>query len=167
MNARQHLGTAQPPATTPTRAATVACIATIALSAAAMAAEATQPPTAGDVWLTLHGDRQEPNKNLIEVRPEPVGQDQRVVMDVRVSRAQERTSFRGQKYRSYYARAVINCDTHKAWYRWLNYHAQPQWAGPIVGREEYNEGEAPVLFKDVPGEHYKRMISAACKVRGN
>ena len=118
------------------------------------------------LWLTLNGDPQEARKNLVEVRPEPVGMDQRVVLDLRVSRDQQRTSFRGQKYRSYYAKAVVNCATQKAWYLWLSYYAQPQWGGEVVGREEYVEGQAPVLFKDIPGESYKRMISAACKVRG-
>lgn len=121
--------------------------------------------SSSDLWFTLSGDPQEIGKNLVEVRPEPVGLDQRVMLDLRVSRDQVRTSFRGQKYRSYYAKAVINCSSQKAWYLWLSYYAQPQWKGAAIGREEYAEGEAPVLFKDVPGESYKRMISAACKVR--
>lgn len=137
----------------------------LALCAAAQGA-AAQTGSATDLWFTLHGDPHEPTKNLIEVRPEPVGLDQRVVLDLRVSRDQMRTSFRGQKYRSYYAKAVINCHNHKAWYLWLSYYAQPQWKGETVGREDYTEGQAPVLFKDVPGEPYKRMIHAACKVRG-
>lgn len=127
---------------------------------------AQAPPVPPDLWLTLHGDPQEPDKNLIEVRPEPIGLDQRVVLDLRVSRDQVRTSFRGLKYRSYYAKAVINCTSQTAWYLWLQYHAQPGWAGPVIGREDYTEGQAALLFKDVPGEPYKRMIAAACRVRG-
>ena len=165
MNARRRLPNHLPQEKKLHRTAAVACAAAVAFCAGARAADAPQTPPTGDVWFTLHGDRQEPHKNLIEVRPEPVGLDRRVMMDVRVSRGEERTSFRGQKYRSYYARATINCATQKAWYRWLNYHAQPQWAGPVIAREEYTEGEAPVLFKDVQGEPYRRMISAACKVR--
>lgn len=125
-----------------------------------------QSSNAADLWLTLHGDPNERANDLVEVRPEPTGLDQRVVLDLRVSRDRVRTSFRGQKYRSYYAKAVVNCSTQKAWYLWLNYYGEPVWAGQTVGREEYREGEAAVLFKDVPGQPYKRMISAACRVRG-
>ncbi|BEP93472.1 hypothetical protein KW843_16090 [Acidovorax sp. sif1233] len=126
----------------------------------------SSPAQAEDVWFTLHGDRQEGEKNLIEVRPEPVGLDHRVVLDLRVSRDRTRTSFKGQKYRSYYARVVVHCPSRTAWYVWLTYYGLPAWKGDAVGREEYAEGKAPVLFKDVPGEPYKGMISAACKVRG-
>ncbi len=125
-----------------------------------------QSSNAADLWLTLHGDPNDRANDLVEVRPEPTGLDQRVVLDLRVSRDRVRTSFRGQKYRSYYAKAVVNCSTQKAWYLWLNYYGEPVWAGQTVGREEYREGEAAVLFKDVPGQPYKRMISAACRVRG-
>ena len=125
-----------------------------------------QSSNAADLWLTLHGDPNDRANDLVEVRPEPTGLDQRVVLDLRVSRDRVRTSFRGQKYRSYYAKAGVNCSTQKAWYLWLNYYGEPVWAGQTVGREEYREGEAAVLFKDVPGQPYKRMISAACRVRG-
>ncbi len=125
-----------------------------------------QSSNAADLWLTLHGDPNDRANDLVEVRPEPTGLDQRVVLDLRVSRDRVRTSFRGQRYRSYYAKAVVNCSTQKAWYLWLNYYGEPVWAGQTVGREEYREGEAAVLFKDVPGQPYKRMISAACRVRG-
>ena len=125
-----------------------------------------QSSNAADLWLTLHGDPNDRANDLVEVRPEPTGLDQRVVLDLRVSRDRVRTSFRGQKYRSYYAKAVVNCSTQKAWYLWLNYYGEPVWAGQTLAREEYREGEAAVLFKDVPGQPYKRMISAACRVRG-
>ena len=144
------------------RMITVAGLTLAAASSPVNAQSANDP----DLWLTLHGDPNDPTTDLVEVRPEPTGLDQRVVLDLRVSRDRGRTSFRGQKYRSYYAKAVVNCSTRKAWYLWLSYFAEPSWSGQTVGREEYREGEAAVLFKDVPGQPYKRMISAACRVRG-
>ncbi len=143
----------------------VVAMAGCALAVVSMPVSA-QSSNAADLWLTLHGDPNDRANDLVEVRPEPTGLDQRVVLDLRVSRDRMRTSFRGQKYRSYYAKAVVNCSTQKAWYLWLNYYGEPVWAGQTVGREEYREGEAAVLFKDVPGQPYKRMISAACRVRG-
>lgn len=148
--------------------AVVLCIAALAGGQPAQPPAQPQPQTqrvSSDGWFTLSGDRADAGKNLIEILPEPIGVDQRVVLDLRVSRDQQRTSFRGQKYRSYYAKVVVDCPTRKAWYLWLSYYAQPEWGGPIVGREEYQEGEAPVLFKDMSSEWSRRMISAACKVR--
>ncbi|KRC25525.1 surface-adhesin E family protein [Acidovorax sp. Root219] len=144
--------------------AVVLCIAAL-VGGQQPPAQPQQRPVSSDGWFTLSGDRAEAGKNLIEILPEPIGVDQRVVLDLRVSRDQQRTSFRGQKYRSYYAKVVVDCPSRKAWYLWLSYYAQPEWAGAIVGREEYKEGEAPVLFKDMSGEWSRRMISAACKVR--
>lgn len=120
---------------------------------------------AQDVWFPIYGDVHEADSNLVEVRPEPVGLDQRVMLDLRVSRDQVRTSFKGLKYRSYYAKVVVNCQSQNAWYLWLSYFGLPLWKGQTIGREEYVEGKAPVLFKDIPGQPYKRMINAACRVR--
>lgn len=116
-------------------------------------------------WFTLTGDQVLTENNLIEIKPEPIGVDQRVMLELRVSRDRNRTSFRGQPYRSYYAKVVVDCSTRKAWYLWLSYHALPVWKGPAVAREEYKEGEAPVLFKDMAKEWSQRLISAACKTR--
>jgi hypothetical protein len=118
-----------------------------------------------DPWFTLVGDRLEPQGDLIEVRPEPTNLGERVLLDLRVSRSHVRSSFKGQKYRSYYAKVVVNCTARQAWYLSLSYHAQPQWQGPPVGTESYEEGQAPVLFKDVPRQPYKRLIHAACSTR--
>ena len=130
-----------------------------------VAAAAGGQPAAADGWFTLTGDRAETSKNLIEILPEPIGVDQRVLLDLRVSRDRERTSFRGQKYRSYYAKAVVDCTARRAWYLQLSYYAQPRWAGDVIAREQYKEGEAEVLFKDMSSEWSQRMVSAACKVR--
>lgn len=117
-----------------------------------------------DRWFTLAGDPLEPSKNLIEILPEPIGIDQKVLLDLRVSRNQQRTSFKGQKYRSYYAKVVVDCPAKKAWYLQLAYYAQPSWGGNVIAKENYNEGEAELLFKDMSPEWSKRLISAACLV---
>lgn len=116
-------------------------------------------------WFTLTGDRDDTSQNLIEILPEPVGVDQRVLLDLRVSRDQMRTSFRGQKYRSYYAKVVVDCAAHRAWYLQLTYYALPLWVGAVTGQERYREGEAEVLFRDMASDWSRRMVSAACRVR--
>jgi hypothetical protein len=120
---------------------------------------------AAEPWFTVLGDPAEKGGELIEVLPEPTSLGDRVLLDVRVSRSHLRTSFRGQKYRSYYAKASVDCTEQKAWYLWLTYHAEPHWQGASIAKETYEEGQAPVLFKDVPGQPYKRLINAACKAR--
>ncbi len=136
------------------------CAVVVCIAAAAGGQQA-----APDDWFTLTGDRLETNKNLIEILPEPIGLDQRVLLDLRVSRDRERTSFRGQKYRSYYAKVVVDCPARRAWYLHLSYYAQPTWAGDVIAKEQYKEGEAEVLFKDMSSEWSQRMATAACKVR--
>ena len=119
---------------------------------------------APDSWLTLTGDPQESRRNLVEILADPIGLDQRVALRLRVSRDRERTSWRGQKYRSYYGKVVVNCDEKRAWYLDLSYYAQPLWGGNVVAREEYKEGEAEVQFRDMSPEWAKRLVSAACRV---
>lgn len=130
-----------------------------------VAAASSAGPT-DEVWFTLHGDPDEPAKNLVQVLPEPVGVDQRVLLDLRVSRDTVRTSFNGQRYRSYYAKVVVHCTDRTAWYLSLSYYGLPQWEGKVLSREQHAPGSAPVLLKDVPGEPYKGMIAAACRSRG-
>ncbi|MDP3227332.1 MAG: hypothetical protein Q8N13_05090 [Acidovorax sp.] len=130
-----------------------------------IAAAAAGPQVATNSWFTLTGDPLEATKNLIEILPEPIGIDQKVVLDLRVSRDQQRTSFKGQKYRSYYAKAVVDCPAKRAWYLRLSYYAQPSWGGDVIAKEDYKEGEAEVLFKDMSPEWSKRLVSAACRVR--
>lgn len=130
-----------------------------------VAAAAGGQQVATDGWFTLAGDRLEPSKNLIEILPEPIGMDQRVLLDLRVSRDRERTSFGGRKYRSYYAKVVVDCPARRAWYLRLSYYAQPIWTGEVIAKEQYKEGEAEVLFKDMSSEWSQRMVTAACKVR--
>jgi hypothetical protein len=115
-------------------------------------------------WFTLYGDSTSPRGDLVEVLPEPTPLGDRVLLDLRVSRKDQRTSFRGGKYFSYYAKVAVNCKEQTAWYLWLNYYSQPRWLGPITSRESYAEGEAPVLFKDIPTHPYIKLIKAACVV---
>lgn len=125
----------------------------------------TPMAASAEPWFTVLGDPAEKNGELIEVLPAPTSLGERVLLDLRVSRSHQRTSFRGQKYRSYEAKISVDCTAQKAWYLWLSYHAEPQWQGPEIAKENYEEGQAPVLFKDVPGQPYKRLIKAACKAR--
>lgn len=120
---------------------------------------------AANGWFTLTGDPLEPGKNLIEILAEPIGIDQTVLLDLRVSRDQERTSFKGQKYRSYYAKVLVECPAKKAWYLRLAYYAQPAWGGDVIAKEDYKQGEFEVLFKDMATAWSQRLVNAACRVR--
>lgn len=137
------------------------------LSVVAMLVMTTAPVAAQDAatqWFTLTGDRDNARNNLVEILPEPVGMDQRVLLDLRVSRDQMRTSFRGKNYRSYYAKVVVDCTARRAWYLQLTYYALPLWVGAVTAQERYVEGEAEALFKDMSSEWSQRVVSAACRV---
>ncbi|MFY3386701.1 surface-adhesin E family protein [Paracidovorax sp. MALMAid1276] len=115
-------------------------------------------------WFTLTGDRDDTRQNLIEILPLPVEVGERVLLDLRVSRDQMRTSFLGKKYRSYYAKVVVDCATRRAWYLELTYFALPLWVGAVTSHARHREGEAEVLFRDMPSEWARRMVSSACRL---
>lgn len=135
------------------------------LTACALSFQMISSGHSQDPWFTVVGDPAEPHADLIEVRPEPKNVGGRVLLDLRLSRSHVRSSFGGQKFRSYTARVAVNCPAREAWYLSLTYHALPLWQGAPVAHERYEEGQAAVLFKDVPHEPYKRLIKAACSTR--
>ena len=133
----------------------------VALTGVAAGAGPGAPPEIP--WFTLLETPGTTTGNVVQVRPEPILIDQRILLQLRVSRDEVRTSFRGYPYRSYNAQVAINCTQQKAWYLRISYFDAPLWTGTATAREEFMEGQAPVLFKDIPGESHKRMISAACR----
>lgn len=120
----------------------------------------------GDEWLTVHGFRNLPEDDLVEVDPTPVDMHGQQVVLLRVSRKEVRTSFRGQRYRSYVGTAAIDCAERRGWYLTNRYYLQPAWTGPVAADESFRIGEAPLAFRDMPGDAARRIVQAACKLRG-
>lgn len=118
-----------------------------------------------DDWLTVHGFRDASEDDLVEVNPTPQDEAQQLVVLLRVSRKEMRTSFKGNRYRSYLGKVAIDCGAQKGWYLANRYYQQPRWAGAVTAEETFKPGEAPVAFKDMPGEAARKIVQAACKVK--
>lgn len=156
----------------PTRIAI--CLATLlasplmaraALPSPAAPMAATTPAVATDEWLTIHGFPSQEDSDVIQVNPTSAAWSTQITLEVRVSRKQMRTSFKGHRYRSYTALTAFDCGAKKGWYLSNQYYQEPLWRGPITGREEFQQGEAPVAFKDVPGDTAAKLVTAACRPR--
>lgn len=114
-------------------------------------------------WLTVQGFPETPQDDLVEVNPARQDEGQQVTVLLRVSRKEMRTSFKGHRYRSYLGKAVIDCTVQQGWYLVNRYYQQPLWAGPETAQESFRPGEAPVAFKDMPGDAARKIVQAACK----
>lgn len=116
-------------------------------------------------WLTIHGFPEDKAGDVVQINPTQIPWQNQFTMEVRVSRSTPRSSYRKHPYRSFKGVAVIDCSTQKGWYLSLNYYGEPAWQGPVTGREEYKENEAPVTFTGMPGEPARKLITASCKKR--
>ena len=76
-----------------------------------------------------------------------------------------RTSFQGHRYRSYRGTALIDCAQREGWYQSGTYYQQPAWQGDVSAREVYASNEAPMRFKDIPGDALHKIVQAACKLK--
>lgn len=115
-----------------------------------------------DEWFTVHGYPNQPEDDLVEVNPSAVDMSGQQVVSLRVSRKNVRTSFQGHRYRSYFGTAVIDCTARRGWYLANRYYLQPMWGGPMTAEESFRPGEAPVAFKDMPGDAARKIVQAAC-----
>ncbi|SDD92701.1 hypothetical protein SAMN05192589_110135 [Paracidovorax valerianellae] len=133
------------------------------LAALLMAAQAHAQTD--EEWLTIHGFPEDKAGDVVQINPTQIPWQNQFTMEVRVSRSTPRSSYRKHPYRSFKGVAVIDCSTQKGWYLSLNYYGEPAWQGPVTGREEYKENEAPVTFTGMPGEPARKLITASCKKR--
>lgn len=113
-------------------------------------------------WLTVYGYPSEAGQDLVEVSPLARQEGAFTVLDVRVSRANPRTSYSGRTYRSHVATVEVDCSARRAWYRQITYYARPLWHGDTF-TSNYERGKAEMLFNNVPDRPLPRVIAAACK----
>lgn len=118
-----------------------------------------------DDWLTVHGFREAPEDDLVEVDPTPQDAGRQLTVLLRVSRKAMRTSFKGHRYRSYLGKAAIDCSTQTGWYLANRYYQLPLWKGDVTAEESFTPGEAPVAFKDMPGNAARKIVQAACRIK--
>ena len=120
-------------------------------------------PALAQEWLAVHGDPSQREDDLIEIRPASLSRAERLTVEVRVSRSMLRDAYGGGKYRSHQGLAVVDCDKQAAWYVQMQFYGQPLWGGPVTMSRTFKAGDAPVAFKDIPGQA-ERLVRAACKL---
>ncbi|RYF08370.1 MAG: hypothetical protein EOO31_02800 [Comamonadaceae bacterium] len=129
-------------------------IALAALSATAFA----------DDWFSVYGDPvQEGAQDLIQIRPASISRGDHLTIEVRVTRSAVREAYGGGKYRGHHSTAQVDCSRNKAWYTQMKFYGEPQWAGPVIMSRSFEPGQAPVVFKDIPGQA-ERLVRAACRL---
>lgn len=116
-----------------------------------------------DDWLTVYGDPAQGAADLIQIRPASISRQGHFTIEVRVTRSAPREAYGGGQYRGHHSTAVVDCDTHTAWYVQMKFYGQPNWAGPVIMERSFRPGEAPVAFKQIP-EQADRLVKAACKL---
>lgn len=119
-------------------------------------------------WLTLTGDAAEPfnpRQNVIQVNPMSISEsDGWRTMSIRVSRAENRTSWDDVPYRSFTAVVEFDCEKKTARYMSLDYYLAPGWQGAVHETSVYTrERFRPMAFRQVQPNPTQRIIRAACE----
>jgi hypothetical protein len=116
-------------------------------------------------WLTIHGFPELGESDLVQINPTVMPWQEKVAVEVRVSRSSLRTNQRNVSYQSYEGMAVFDCVQRKGSYLSLRYYQEPNWKGPVTARAEFKEHDAPVVFAGIPGDPAGKLIRAACRAR--
>lgn len=117
-------------------------------------------------WLTLNGSPGDANNSYVQVDPTSVEVNgSRRHVTLRMSLAEERTSKDGVRFRSYLARASVDCEARNARYLSATYFAHPHFVGEPVAVKHFEEDDVrPMTFKGAPVDLVGRTINAACSV---
>lgn len=118
-------------------------------------------------WLTLAGTPGDETASYVQVDPTSVEADgSKRLVSLRMSLPQDRTGRDGIKYRSFQARARVDCDTRSARYVSVSYFGHPNFVGEPVAVKHYEEEEdvRPVTLAGAR-DLVTRTINAACAVR--
>ncbi|MGJ7509299.1 surface-adhesin E family protein [Variovorax sp. GT1P44] len=118
-------------------------------------------------WFTVTGNPRDASVDTVEVDPVAIRTNGTLkTMNVRVSRARQRTNWEKVPYRSYESRVVFDCRARKAEYLFATFYPTPLWNGPPHKVTDYAANPRPMLFVDVEPNPTNRIIRAACQATG-
>jgi hypothetical protein len=117
-------------------------------------------------WLTLTGSPGDAASSYVQVDPTSVEvEGTRRGVTLRMSLAQDRTSKDGIQFRSFQARASVDCEARTARYASTTYFGQPNFVGEPVAVRHYEEDDIrPMTLAGAPPELAAKTINAACSV---
>jgi hypothetical protein len=133
-----------------------ACFGLVGASVAAEAA-----------WFTVTGNPEDPSVNTVQVDPVAIKiTGERRVMNVRVSRSQDRVNWEGVPYRSYDARVAFDCRARKGEYLFARFYMAALWQGEVHKATDYSEKPRPMRFLSIEPNPADRIVRAACHASG-
>ena len=115
-------------------------------------------------WLTLVGNPGEPQNDLVQVNPvSRSGSADTPTLNLRINRANLRTSWDNVPYRSYTATVEIDCIEKTARYTEISFYMMPLWEGKPHKTTSFSWNEMrPLRFRDIEPNPTSRLIRAAC-----
>ena len=116
-------------------------------------------------WLTMRGEPDDDANDIVEVNPESIeGKTELRTMQVRVSRAHQRTSRDGVVFRSFLSVVEFDCAKNTARFVSAEFYHLPMWRGPVHHTMVYSrEQTRPMVFREMTPNPTERIIRAACK----
>ncbi len=132
------------------------CMATAAFLIAGAALAQTN-------WLTIAGIPGDASADYVQLDPTKLAKESGLVtIAVRVSRSRERTSQDGIRFRSFVGIAGVDCRQMTARFLRASFYREPNFEGPPFLTKEYGSVIRPVMFREIPGDHAKQTVRAAC-----
>jgi hypothetical protein len=115
-------------------------------------------------WFNVVGDAADESVNTIEVDPTPLSiTGPTRILQVRVSRSEDRVNWEGDPYRSYVSDVLFDCPSNIARYVSIDFYRLPAWKGTPYLRRVYSQDEPRLMqFSDVESSPHLRIIRAAC-----
>lgn len=117
-------------------------------------------------WLTLSGTPGDATSSYVQVEPTSVEADgtSRLV-SLRMSLPEDRIGHDGIKFRSFQARAKVDCETRSARYVSATYFGHANFVGEPIAVRHFEEDEARTVTLAGARDLVMRTINAACAVR--
>jgi len=120
-------------------------------------------------WLTLFGSAGDGASDYVQTEPTTVQVDGQIrFLDIRVNRAEVRTSTDGVHFRSFEGKAEVDCDQRTARYVAATFFSEPNFSGTPVASLRFQKNQnRPLVFRKIPGALDERLVKAACALKAN
>ncbi|MFS2168001.1 surface-adhesin E family protein, partial [Variovorax sp. Varisp62] len=117
-------------------------------------------------WLTLSGTPGDAASSYVQVEPTSVEvEGSNRLVSLRMSLPEDRTERDGIRFRSFQARAKVDCETRSARYVSATYFGHPDFVGEPVAVRHFEEDDIHPMTLAGARDLVMRTVNAACGVR--
>ncbi|SDZ18279.1 hypothetical protein SAMN05518800_6437 [Variovorax sp. YR752] len=117
-------------------------------------------------WFTLSGTPGDATSSYVQVEPTTVEVDgSNRLVSLRMSLPEDRTGRDGIRFRSFQARAKVDCEARSARYVSATYFGHPDFVGEPVAVRHFEESDVRTVTLAGARDLVTRTINAACAVR--